>query len=1032
MAVELFANLPQTTVSSGGTTAPAGGTQETWTVASSSSFPAASSGASPPTQFHVADVAANSELIAVISVSGTTWTVTRGAEGTTPVAHAAGFSVFQVVTAGALTALQEIGCRLIYADQYGADPTGAADSTAAIVAAQAAGGSGKYLIILSAGTYVWGTSGDIGTFGAGQGLAGQGSAVTAISYAGSGTCISSFEASFNSADIAGRFAGFTIDGTNAGAAAVGMRAGNLQCRRGQDITIQNFTGASAIGLNFLNTSGTWSEEAEFTAIKLLNCANHVVFDTGSFDYSVYQFTIVANPGQNGVTVRNGANLAGVRLEVRGNFLTGAGNNAWVIGLDPGAPTAGSSVSWAQFDVNVESDGSTGTGHFTILLGGGSSCQFTGQGVLYFRDGAVPFQGASLGTAPSFGVSGIVSDHVLGKMTPGSALAVHGASQYKEYGSVTTAVPATVFLDFGDVQSFQLANGGNTVAFSASDLVRARRIDLFLAQPASGAAGTVTWPATVAWPGNGSAPQLSATNSVVDHVRLYYVPSAGKYYGEFEGGAYSYQATVPVLKGGTGKTTQAAALTALTGTQSAGTYVRSDGTNAALSAIQAGDVPDLSATYVTLSGTQTVTGAKTFSLPPNLATQSVSSAAALNAASAPVVLTDTTSAAFTLTLPAAPVTGEWFVIIDDTGQWNTHNLTVGRNGKNIDGATANLTLANQWGKIWLYYDGTAWWSLANGLSNETPVALGSASAGTHNSPARTDHAHPTTGLVTGVTAADTSVVIGGTATAPTISTGSLDVIAADHPPAANWSNNSHKITSLANGSAASDAAAFGQVLPVAGGVMTGNLELAAGTTSLAPVTFQSGTNLTTATAGDAEFDGTAFYLTAAASSRQVVDTEQIQVLSSPYTLTNDTNPHPLFNASAAGALTVQGSTTYLFEMLLDITGLSSSSHTVQLGFATGGGASLTGILYNALTSSVSGGTATSWMISTASASGIQAAVTATICQAMIKGVIRVNAGGTITPQITQLTASAAATVAANSYFRCWPVGSNTVTNVGNWS
>ena len=67
-----------------------------------------------------------------------------------------------------------------------------------------------------------------------------------------------------------------------------------------------------------------------------------------------------------------------------------------------------------------------------------------------------------------------------------------------------------------------------------------------------------------------------------------------------------------------------------------------------------------------------------------------------------------------------------------------------------------------------------------------------------------------GTVTSVTAADTSIVIAGTAAAPTVATGTLDVIAADHPAAADWSNNSHKITSLANGTAATDAAAFGQI------------------------------------------------------------------------------------------------------------------------------------------------------------------------------------------------------------------------------
>ena len=66
------------------------------------------------------------------------------------------------------------------------------------------------------------------------------------------------------------------------------------------------------------------------------------------------------------------------------------------------------------------------------------------------------------------------------------------------------------------------------------------------------------------------------------------------------------------------------------------------------------------------------------------------------------------------------------------------------------------------------------------------------------------------VVNSLAATDTSIVVGGTATAPTVATGTLDVVAAQHAPAANWSNNSHKITSLANGTASTDAAAFGQI------------------------------------------------------------------------------------------------------------------------------------------------------------------------------------------------------------------------------
>lgn len=106
---EEFANVPETTVSSGGTDAPAAGTVQTWHVASSSSFPGVT--AFDGTQFHVADTALTSEKIAVTDISGTTWTVTRGAEGTTPVAHSSGFTIQQVITEGWLNTVTVQGQR---------------------------------------------------------------------------------------------------------------------------------------------------------------------------------------------------------------------------------------------------------------------------------------------------------------------------------------------------------------------------------------------------------------------------------------------------------------------------------------------------------------------------------------------------------------------------------------------------------------------------------------------------------------------------------------------------------------------------------------------------------------------------------------------------------------------------------------------------------------------------------------------------------------------------------------------------------
>lgn len=102
---EVFGNQAQTTVSSGGTTAPSAGTVETWTVSSGAGFPTADPTAYPPTFFRVTDIALPTEKAMVTDSRTTSWTVTRGAEGTAPVAHAAGFAIQNVVTAGALAGI---------------------------------------------------------------------------------------------------------------------------------------------------------------------------------------------------------------------------------------------------------------------------------------------------------------------------------------------------------------------------------------------------------------------------------------------------------------------------------------------------------------------------------------------------------------------------------------------------------------------------------------------------------------------------------------------------------------------------------------------------------------------------------------------------------------------------------------------------------------------------------------------------------------------------------------------------------------
>jgi len=73
--------------------------------------------------------------------------------------------------------------------------------------------------------------------------------------------------------------------------------------------------------------------------------------------------------------------------------------------------------------------------------------------------------------------------------------------------------------------------------------------------------------------------------------------------------------------------------------------------------------------------------------------------------------NTTSAAFTATLPASPTLGDEITFIDYAGTFDTNNLTIGRNSENIQGSAADLTVSvERAGLTLVYTDGTQGWLL----------------------------------------------------------------------------------------------------------------------------------------------------------------------------------------------------------------------------------------------------------------------------------------------------------------------------------
>ena len=75
--------------------------------------------------------------------------------------------------------------------------------------------------------------------------------------------------------------------------------------------------------------------------------------------------------------------------------------------------------------------------------------------------------------------------------------------------------------------------------------------------------------------------------------------------------------------------------------------------------------------------------------------------------------NTSAAAITATLPGSPVLGDFISFIDYAGTFDTNNLTVARNGNNIQGTAADLIVATERAGFTLVYtDGTQGWLLQN--------------------------------------------------------------------------------------------------------------------------------------------------------------------------------------------------------------------------------------------------------------------------------------------------------------------------------
>jgi len=223
--------------------------------------------------------------------------------------------------------------------------------------------------------------------------------------------------------------------------------------------------------------------------------------------------------------------------------------------------------------------------------------------------------------------------------------------------------------------------------------------------------------------------------------------------------------------------------------------------------------------------------------------------------------------------------------------------------------------------------------------------------------------------------------------------------------------------------------------------TSLLHLAAGTTSKAPFELTTGPLMTTAEGGAFEYLTNVSYFTPTNSNRAVNVTEHFVARTGTKTMTSNTSLQSIFGGGTGGltngALTVDASTSYYFECLVSVTSMSATSGNFGFSLSGGGTATFTSAGFlttgvdssSPLTTSSNGGGA--YVGTNASTSNVLPSTIGNAAAALIKGIFRINGGGTIIPSI-QLTTAAAAVIGADSWFKCNPIGTNTVVSVGNWS
>jgi hypothetical protein len=294
----------------------------------------------------------------------------------------------------------------------------------------------------------------------------------------------------------------------------------------------------------------------------------------------------------------------------------------------------------------------------------SGSPITGSGTLTITNTA-PDQTVALTSGTGISVTGTYPNFTVTNTAPssgGTVTSVTGTSPVVSSGGNTPAI--SLAASYGDTQNPYASKTANFVLAAPNGSAGAPTFRAIVAadiptlnQNTTGTASNVTGTVAIANGGTGQTTRQAAmdalagavtagqylrgdgTDVVMSAIQAADVPTLNQ---NTTGTASNVTGTVAIANGGTGQTTRQAAMDALAGAVTSGQYLRGDGTDVVMSAIQAADVP-------TLNQDTTGTAAKTNALNSATTVVNVSSSSAPTAGQ---VLTATSGTAATWQTPAS--------------------------------------------------------------------------------------------------------------------------------------------------------------------------------------------------------------------------------------------------------------------------------------------------------------------------------------------------------------------------------------------